>query len=268
MIHQLLRIIIFSIVLISINKANAQTDVNSEKAEYTYIIISGKVTDEHGVPLPFANLWQRNICVGTTTDIDGNYSVRFYHHISMEMAFAYLDFCTVYIDLNEYDSSKNLVINIVINRRCKIAEYNYCQDPPSGRTFPKLIQDWVQNLKKKQNENTVEPQSEIAPSPIVDLEAPNIRSPQIITKKPITNIFPNPFDNKIHITLESEITETLRLVVYDAMSREIHSESINVLIGTNEIDLNLKEKQLTNGSYFLSVFRGDKVIQTEILMRT
>ena len=51
------------------------------------------------------------------------------------------------------------------------------------------------------------------------------------------------------------------------MSRQIHTEQINVLAGTNEIDLNLNKKQLTNGSYFVSIFRGNEIIQTKILTR-
>ncbi len=38
--------------------------------------ISGVVTDESGSPLPFANVFVEGTTVGTTTDIDGNYSLK------------------------------------------------------------------------------------------------------------------------------------------------------------------------------------------------
>jgi len=63
------------------------------------------------------------------------------------------------------------------------------------------------------------------------------------------------------------MVETLRLVVYDAMSREVYTGQVNVLSGKNKITLDLKEKQLDNGSYFLSLFRKDELVQTEVLTR-
>lgn len=38
--------------------------------------ISGTVTDESGMPLPFANVFVEGTTVGTTTDIDGNYTLK------------------------------------------------------------------------------------------------------------------------------------------------------------------------------------------------
>jgi len=38
--------------------------------------ISGTVTDDTGEPLPFANVYVEGTTVGTTTDIDGNYTLK------------------------------------------------------------------------------------------------------------------------------------------------------------------------------------------------
>ena len=38
--------------------------------------ISGTVTDENGEPLPFANVYVEGTTIGTTTDIDGNYTLK------------------------------------------------------------------------------------------------------------------------------------------------------------------------------------------------
>ena len=240
-------------------------------------VITGQVTDETGEPLPFANVFINNTCIGTTTDIDGYYSLQIPEH-PVILVVAYTGFADVKVDLND----KGDVVDVVIDSEASCllsgdivivnSSHSYFQDTPRGRTFPQLIKDWIRNIKEKRSNKKPKSQPETLPSPIentrvVEQEIPDIPL-QIITKKLITNIFPNPFDNKIHITLESELTETRRVVVYDSMSREIHREQINILAGTNEFDLNLEEKQLTKGSYFVSIFRDNEVIQTEILTRT
>jgi len=228
--------------------------------------------------LPFANVFIKDACTGTTTDIDGYYSLEIPENADI-LVVSYTGYEDAEVALT---STQNTDVNVVmrggyiLGEICVgtivISDYSYVQDAPRGRTLPQLIGSWIyNNITRKRRWRKSQTHQKVTSvkteSPIIESESSNIRLPQIIAKKLITNIFPNPFDNKIHITLESEAVETLRLVVYDAMSREIHTEQINVLIGTNEIDLNLKERQLTNGSYFVSIFRGDEVIQTEILMR-
>ncbi len=236
-------------------------------------IITGHVYDEDGEPLPFANIYFKWACVGTTTDIDGYFSWKIPQDVE-KIHVSYISYDEIEVEL---DSTTNDEMKIVMqsSESCLsvgivIVRYpdSYFQDPPRGRTLPQLIKDWIYNIKEKRSNRKPKPQPENLPSPIlIEAEIPEIRPPQIITKKLITKIFPNPFDNKIHLTLESDAVEILRVVIYDSMSREIHAEQINVLVGTNEMNINLREKQLTNGSYFLSIFRGNEIIQTEILTR-
>jgi len=240
--------------------------------------ISGQVTDEEGYPLIGATVFVEGANIGTVTDFDGKYSFEVPENTELIMV-SYLGFNDTKVKLDTEIEGTPVDVIMQESEACismgivVISDYSYFQDAPRGRTLPQLMKDWVQNLKEKRSKRKPKLQPKIAPSiientQIIESEMPDIRPPQIVTNKLITNIFPNPFDDKIHITLESEAVETLSLGVYDAMSREIHTEQINVLIGTNEISLNLKEKQLTKGSYFVSIFRGNEVIQTKVLMRT
>jgi len=220
--------------------------------------ISGQVTDEDGYPLIGATVFVEGANIGTIADIDGNYSLEVPQN-TKQIVVSYIGFNDTQVKLDAeiedspvniimYESDAHISMGIVV----AISDYSYVQDAPRGKTLPRLIRDKIQILKRKRNIRKAKSQSEVLPSPIenkpvIERETPDIRPPQIITNK--------------------EAVETLRLVVYDAMSREIHTEQINVLAGTNEIDLNLNKKQLTNGSYFVSIFRGNEVIQTEILTR-
>ncbi len=56
--------LVFAMMLVCISMAFAQRS------------ISGTVTDESGSPLPFANVFVEGTTVGTTTDIDGNYTLK------------------------------------------------------------------------------------------------------------------------------------------------------------------------------------------------
>ena len=56
--------LVFAMMLMCISMAFAQRT------------ISGTVTDESGSPLPFANVFVEGTTVGTTTDIDGNYTLK------------------------------------------------------------------------------------------------------------------------------------------------------------------------------------------------
>lgn len=254
---------------------------NKEKTTSGSRVISGQVTDENGEPLPFANVFIKDACTGTTTDIDGYYSIKVPENANI-LVVSYTGYPDVETALTQ---GQNNVLNVVMKDArlllgdvCIVGnsgsnDYSYFQDPPRGRTLPQLIGSWLYNnvtrkRRWRKSQTHQKATSAKTETPIIENENSHIRPPQIITKKLITNIFPNPFNNKIHITLESEAVETLRLVVYDAMSREIHTEQINVFAGTNEIHLDLNDKQLTNGSYFVSIFRENEVIQTEILMRT
>jgi len=55
--------LVFAMMLVCISMAFAQRT------------ISGTVTDETGAPLPFANVFVENTTIGSTTDIDGNYTL-------------------------------------------------------------------------------------------------------------------------------------------------------------------------------------------------
>jgi len=56
--------LVFAMMLVCVSMAFAQRT------------ISGTVTDESGTPLPFANVFVEGTTVGTTTDIDGNYTLK------------------------------------------------------------------------------------------------------------------------------------------------------------------------------------------------
>lgn len=55
--------------------ASEEKTTSEEPARYFAVEVSGKITDENGQPLPGANILEKGTTNGTTSDVDGNFSL-------------------------------------------------------------------------------------------------------------------------------------------------------------------------------------------------
>ena len=90
-----------------------------------------------------------------------------------------------------------------------------------------------------------------------------------VLEKPnwIVNVSPNPFDNQIDVTLQTEQATDFKLALFDASGREIHSEIVSLITGENKVSLQLNNSLLPSGNYFFSVLRGEEVLQTKLMVK-
>ncbi|WP_082316600.1 SusC/RagA family TonB-linked outer membrane protein [Mangrovimonas sp. ST2L15] len=87
---------------------------NNYSATAQGIQISGKVTDENGIPLPGVTVLEANTRNGVATDFSGNYTIKV-SDVQAVLEFSYVGFTTRKIDisnLNNYSSDN--VINVVL----------------------------------------------------------------------------------------------------------------------------------------------------------
>jgi hypothetical protein len=65
------------------------------------------------------------------------------------------------------------------------------------------------------------------------------------------NLFPNPTENELNISIESPVSANLDLMVYDMTGRTVITEQIVAVKGMNMMSINVQN--LENGLYILSV---------------
>jgi hypothetical protein len=102
----------------------------------------------------------------------------------------------------------------------------------------------------------------------MDNSIANIVSPRKITaaeimkKQPVTkvtksleannmNLFPNPTENELNISIESPVSANLDLIVFDMTGRTVITEQIKTVKGMNMMSINVQN--LENGMYILSI---------------
>ena len=76
------------------------------------------------------------------------------------------------------------------------------------------------------------------------------------------SVFPNPFQNKITVELNTEIDfKNVTVKVFDIAGRDVSNNFYPVMNSSNKTNLTV-DKNLTPGFYFLSIFTQKKLIKT------
>jgi hypothetical protein len=79
--------------------------------------------------------------------------------------------------------------------------------------------------------------------------------------------FPNPATNLLQINFNSKRAERGEIRLMDMQGRILHSGVISINIGDNRYDLNLKEKGIPAGNYWLQLQSGNKIHQHKVLVQ-
>jgi len=80
----------------------------------------------------------------------------------------------------------------------------------------------------------------------------------------ISNVSPNPFTNKIDLTINLEKSAPLQLQIIDLTGRVIITKTVNGTAGSNNIQWNGLNK-LAEGIYYININRADASLQQKIL---
>jgi len=71
------------------------------------------------------------------------------------------------------------------------------------------------------------------------------------------NVYPNPFDNKITVTVESAIESNAEIRMADMLGQMVRTEKIQLLKGVNQIEIN-PDGRLAEGMYFLELRTSER----------
>ena len=75
------------------------------------------------------------------------------------------------------------------------------------------------------------------------------------------DIYPNPAHDFAVVNIESALSQSLTLVVYDILGQEVNRVS-----GNSNEQIVIERNQLSNGLYFISVQHKDQIIGTAKLL--
>ena len=93
------------------SKENSEANILPSKS----IVISGKLTDENGQPLPGGNIVVKGSSTGASTDFDGIYKLNLSEKFTSEnltLVYSYIGFTTVEKTIDSAAVQKNQIINI------------------------------------------------------------------------------------------------------------------------------------------------------------
>jgi len=80
----------------------------------------------------------------------------------------------------------------------------------------------------------------------------------------ISNVSPNPFTNKIDLTINLEKPVQLQLQIIDLTGRVMLRKTVNAIAGNNQIQWNGLNK-LAEGIYYININRAEGSLQQKIL---
>ncbi len=251
---------------------------SNDTVETSSRIVSGTVSDETGEPLIFVNLYIEGTKIGTTTDLDGNFTLKIpayaetitvsyvgYEDKSISLKdHANLNDVKIELDIKmEYRES--ILMGVVICTKQEVEKEYYHR-----KTLVEKIENWKSGLREKRQNKVKKEKSVVQVEPVQEADDLTVESPVIpgvVTYKPMKNIFPNPFVNELNLEIEGEREETLQLMISDELGRELHSEELSVHEGMNQFTINVQGIELEYGKCFISLLRGNEMIQTEVLMK-
>ena len=262
-----------------------------EKEKEEKITIHGNVIDDIGEVLIGANILIKGTAQGTATDIDGNFTLHIpinTSDINPILIVSYTGYSSIEIEISSKSNNQKepIIITLKEGMYCGgmvgiiITEYtNY--DPmvlphwePEGnwlldieKGIKKLAQKF-RTKRKTKKEKKYQKQLSKSVETIPSKETTKIlKIPTLSYSTKINNVFPNPFLTEINVDFYSEKNNELEITVSDVSERVVYLSNENILLGNNQIKINISETSLQNGTYYLRIKDIDGYVQTRTLVR-
>ncbi len=77
------------------------------------------------------------------------------------------------------------------------------------------------------------------------------------------NIFPNPVDAVLNLEIDSEVSGSFEVRIYNLFGQLVKAEQLELIVGENKKYLNVSD--LSDGSYWLQVTDGEKMMSRKIV---
>ena len=254
-----------------------------EKEKGEEIIINGTIIDEMGEALIGATVLLKNTSIGTTTDIYGNFNLTILKsdlQNGVTLIFSYTGYSTIekLFTLKNYEkeNQNSIIMNEgILLEGIVIIRYGDEYESPFTMYEPKgFLHDWIEFFRNKiqhrKERRKRKVKKEVNHMPVIDSEKEELQTPYLPTKicsTKINNVSPNPFLSEIIVDFFSKKDNELEVTVSDINGRVIYFSNKKVLLGGNKININISERVLSNGTYYLRIKDLNGYVQTRTLVR-
>ncbi|HFA48549.1 MAG TPA: T9SS type A sorting domain-containing protein [Bacteroidetes bacterium] len=222
--------------------------ITPQKTATAIQTIKGKVTDVNGIPLIGANIYFAP-GKGTVSDIDGSFFLNIPVEINeLKLTASYMGFETQEIIWEkEKNADKALLVSMEeAENKLPVAEVTAINPVIKG-----LVTSCGVRFSHEENQFT---EKETATTPIEKIE-------------PTLEVFPNPFTSHISINIELKKADNYIFHLYSEAGQLVFAETRELLKGTQTVRLDLNQRNLPEGIYFLRISDGIGEVKTKRVVK-
>jgi len=92
-------------------------------------------------------------------------------------------------------------------------------------------------------------------------------NPVFLKKAPTIQIYPNPFNDLLHIDIETQQSQELEVVIVDLMGRVIYRQLVDTQVGMNQLTIDMATTKAANGLYQVLIKGKDTAPQNFKVVR-
>lgn len=226
--------------------------VFDDSIDFSKYTIQGIIVEEStNLPLIGTSILLENTSQGTTTDIDGFFSLEIdKEQIGSNLTFSHVGYIEQQIELTPYE----------------IDNINYIQ--MQGHHIDLAT---IEVVATKSMANKCELWCGLTVSPESSIDWKRSRLPKFNFQNNLsTAVFPNPFHTFINVQLNLETTGAYLLQLYDVQGKLLFTEVRELSIGKQVIALENLPHYLSNGAYLLQISdkNGQNIITQQIVKST
>ncbi len=271
-----------------INQSNLETNHkdNIQPSSDSSFVLKFLIEDDLGESLIGASIiLKNNNKIGTTSDINGKAELIIPKEItskdSYTITISYTGYSTQEISYSKNNTNPSHVQLIQMTGGILLGSPIVVVDGTKSypRTLYAVIKNWFYKFKyyRGDRQENREDRRDERRKKRADRKATQLlkkKSSSKIIQLPtqqfsvsLKNISPNPFSDKINLEIYSEVKGDIQISLFDISGQKFYQVTQGLLIGNQNVFLNLKNIKLENGAYILHLKEKNGQVQSRKVIR-
>ncbi len=207
--------------------------------------IKGMVLDEKAEPLPFATVLLGN-GIGTVTDLEGRFSVDLpEEELATELTASFVGYQATSLLWQQATASQPVIFRLTPGIDLPVVEVTFISVSRC------ILTRCVSYVAKE----------EFLPK--------TAKSPPVLSEASIIviNTYPNPFVSTINVEMEVLTPEPFQFQLHNGSGQLVFAETMELPTGLQTLQLDLVQRHLPEGAYFLRISNGKGEVRTNQLVK-